>query len=42
MKKSDNNGWQAFCEGFGFGLVRVMLIGAAALLLMALYIHLQQ
>lgn len=40
-KLPDDNGWNAFCEGLGYGMVRVMLIGAAALLLMALYIHLQ-
>lgn len=42
MMKSDNNGWNAFCEGFAIGAIRMMFICAAALLLMALYIHLQQ
>lgn len=41
MKKSDDNGWNAFCEGLGYGMVRVLLICAAALLAFALCIHLQ-
>lgn len=39
---TDNNNWKAFCEGFAIGAMRTALIGAVALLLFALHIHLQQ
>lgn len=43
MKKDDDNyNWQAFWEGFAYGLMRMLFIGGAVLLLFALYIHLQQ